>query len=170
MLIDAGGATLKSPSNDHLAFHVTGGARFCVLNAALDGQGTSRAVVALGADTTLQFMDVSFLNCSSIKGGGAVYMRDQVAMQTIRCRFNSNGALYGGAVWASGIGTTVQFTDTTFQNCSAEQGAAVYLSEHATLQALRSSFNYNVVKEVRMMLYRTAHIKGQNTLAALFYP
>lgn len=62
VIIDGGGVMIKLGAQTGI--HVSGGATLCVVNAVLDGQQKSRALVGSGSGTAIGFIDVTFQNCA----------------------------------------------------------------------------------------------------------
>ena len=71
LLIDGGGATIKwrltqhSPYNYN--FKANSGAKLCLVNMVLDGQGEGRGLYASGAGTLLRLKNVTVKNCRTVK-------------------------------------------------------------------------------------------------------
>ena len=91
VLIDAGGSTIKWAGGTR-GFAVSDGARLCILNAVVDGQGSGRAVYALDAGTKVQLRDVAFQNCYAAGSGAAVFLEENAVMEATSCTFRGNMA------------------------------------------------------------------------------
>ena len=68
LLIDGGGATIKwRLQKDNFAFEANSGAKLCLINMVLDGQGTGHGLHANGAGTLLRLENVMVKNCRTWK-------------------------------------------------------------------------------------------------------
>jgi predicted outer membrane repeat protein len=71
-----------------------------------DGNGGGIYLLGGPPFLTLTIEETSFVNCSSLKGGGAIYMADISPLIVTSCTFNNNNAVYGNDI--ASIATSLQ--------------------------------------------------------------
>ena len=84
--------------------------------------------------------DISFVENTAVLDGGAISLTDPIDVDIISASFASNEAAFGGAVsMTSAIGTTVWFERCRFESNDASNGGALYLINGGTSDAEASN-------------------------------